>query len=441
MLRVRAAVGLILLGAAGFGASAQERMQLTMKQAVDLALSPEGSARVQLAHEMIRATNARAAQSRAALLPNLEASITEQNFTRNLKAFGVQIPIPGFPDVVGPISTFDARATATQTLFDFSAIRRLQAAKAQIEVAKAEEESARNVVSDVVARAYLGLLRASEAVNTAQANVTLAESLVKLASSQKDAGTGIGIDVTRAQVQLANERQRLLVTRNERDRAEIQLLRAMGLRLTVQVEPADTLRYEKDAAVMPVQEAVESARQVRAELRVQQRRETVMKLQLDAVKWERLPSVAAFADAGGIGLDPGDVRFTRVVGVSLRIPIWDGGRRDARRSESQSLYRQEQIRTRDLQQQVEAEVRLAYESLQSADGQIQAAEQGLQLAGNELAQAQRRYQAGVGTSIEVTDAQTRMARARDNRTAALYLHNLAKVELASAMGVIHKVIQ
>ena len=67
--------------------------------------------------------------------------------------------------------------------------------------------------------------------------------------------------------------------------------------------------------------------------------------------------------------------------------------------------------------------------------------EGLQLAGNELAQSRRRYEAGVGTSIEVTDAQTRLARARDNRIAALFLHNLAKIELASAMGVIHQVIQ
>lgn len=419
---------------------AQERMPLSMKQAVDLALSPDGNARVQLAHEWIQATTARVAQARAALLPNVEASVTEQNFTRNLKAFGVQIPIPGFPDVVGPISVFDARATATQTVFDFSAIKRLQAAKAQVEVSRAEEESARNAISDVAARAYLSLVRSSEGVAVARANVQLAESLLRLVNAQKQAGAATAIEVTRAQVQLANEQQRLLVAQNERDRAEIQLLRAIGLKMSVHVDPTDTLRYTP-AEAMSIPEALDTARKTRSDVRVQQRRESVMKMQLDAVKWERLPSVAAFADAGGIGLDPADVRFTRVVGISLRIPVWDGGRRDARRAESASAYRQELIRGRDLQQQVESEVRLAFETLQSADGQIQVAEQGVQLAETELAQAQRRYQAGVGLSVEVTDAQTRIARARDNRTAALFLHNLAKIELASAMGVIHRVIQ
>lgn len=416
------------------------RMALSMKQAVDLSLSAEGNARVQLAKELIAATATRVAQSKAALLPNIDASVSEQNFTRNLKAFGVQIPIPGFPDVVGPISFFDARLTASQTIFDFSALKRLQAARAQVDVAKAEEEAARNAVSDATARAYLVLLRSGESVATSEANVKLAEALLKLASSQKQAGIATGIEVTRAQVQMANEQQRLLVARNDRDRAEIQLLRVIGLRMNVHIDATDSLQFVA-AESLAVAEALETAKQMRADLRVQQRRESLSKLNYDAVKWERLPTLAAFADAGGIGLDIADSRFTRSVGVSLRVPVWDGGRRDARRAESASNVRQEQIRGRDLMQQIEAEIRLAFESLQSAEGQIRVAEQGLQLSENELAQSRRRYEAGVGASIEVSDAQTRLARARDNRTAALFLHNLAKIELASAMGVIHKVIQ
>jgi outer membrane protein TolC len=420
--------------------AAAETLSLSMKQAVDLALAPDGNSRLQLAHELIRQSSTRAAQSRAALLPNVDASVTTQNFTRNIRAFGLTIPIPGIPDVVGPVTAYDYRGTLTQTIFDFSAIKRLQAARAGIDLAKAEEESTRNAVTDQVARAYLALVRAEEAIGAAKANVDLAASLQKLALSQKDAGTGTGIEVTRAQVQSANEEQRLLVARNDRDRAEITLLRVIGLSMSVHVEPSDALAYIAPDAITP-DEAVKTARETRADWQAQQRRETVSKLNQDAVKWERLPSLAGFADAGGLGTDALDPRFTRTVGVSLRVPIFDGGRRDARRSESESLLRQEQIRSRDLMKQIEADVRLALESLQSAEGQVKVADQGLTLAGNELAQSRRRYEAGVGTSIEVTDAQTRMARARDNRIAALFLHNLAKIELATAMGVIHKVIQ
>jgi outer membrane protein TolC len=86
-------------------------------------------------------------------------------------------------------------------------------------------------------------------------------------------------------------------------------------------------------------------------------------------------------------------------------------------------------------------VRVALDSLRSGDAQVKAAEDGLKLSENELAQAQRRYKAGVTNSIEATDAQTRLDRARQNRIDALYNHNLARIDLNTAMGTIQKMIQ
>jgi len=66
------------------------------------------------------------------------------------------------------------------------------------------------------------------------------------------------------------------------------------------------------------------------------------------------------------------------------------------------------------------------------------AKEGLELADNELTQARRRYDAGVASGLEVTDAQTRLARARDNQTGALYQYNLAKLDLAQSMGKVRQ---
>jgi outer membrane protein TolC len=95
----------------------------------------------------------------------------------------------------------------------------------------------------------------------------------------------------------------------------------------------------------------------------------------------------------------------------------------------------------DLQEQIEMEVRLALDAVESAEEQVKVAEGGLHLAENELAQAQRRYEAGVASGLEVTDAQTRLARARDNRIAALSGYNLARLELGQATGTIRQMIQ
>jgi outer membrane protein TolC len=129
------------------------------------------------------------------------------------------------------------------------------------------------------------------------------------------------------------------------------------------------------------------------------------------------------------------------VGIQVRVPLFDGGRRDARREESASQYRAESVRTNDLKEQIELDVRLALDSLQSADQQVKVAQEGLDLANSELTQARRRYDAGVAVSVEVTDAQTRLERARDNTTDALYNYNLARLDLAQAMGRVRSTLQ
>jgi len=62
------------------------------------------------------------------------------------------------------------------------------------------------------------------------------------------------------------------------------------------------------------------------------------------------------------------------------------------------------------------------------------------LAENELAQARRRYEAGVANGLEVTDAQTRLARARENQVSALFNYNQARIDLGQAMGIIRSMI-
>jgi outer membrane protein TolC len=335
---------------------------------------------------------------------------------------------------------FDVRATVNQSVFDFSSIRRYQASKVAVEAVKQDNEGTRDQVTDQVARAYLTGLRAEAALETAKANVELSEALLKLAQSQKAAGTGTGIEITRAEVQLANDNQRMLVAQNDVERAHLQLLKVIGLRLDNRVELLGKLEY------VPVQnvdaaQALVTAREKRAELKAQGQREENAKLSYSATKLERLPTLGAFANYGDLGSSITNALPTRTYGVTLKVPIFDGGRRDARRVESASAYRQEKIRTSDLRDQIELDVRLALESLRSADAQVKAAEDGLMLAQNELAQAQRRYKAGVTNSIEVTDAQTRLDRARDNRISALYNYNVARIDLGTATGTIQGMIQ
>ena len=390
---------------------------ISLKRAVEIALSPEeGNARVQLAAEMVKQAGTRAAQARSALLPDFEASVNTENLTRSLAAMGIriQIPFPGFtfPDRVGPFSVYDARATMTTNLFDFSAIQRYRASRTGVRAAEAESDSARDLVAAQAARAYIAALRADAQLEAARANVKLGEALLSLAENQKEAGTGTGIEVTRARTQLANQKQQLLVAETARTRAHLQLLRALNLRLEAQIELTDRLVYAPHEPVT-AEQAVKTALETRADLKAQRRREEVAEETHSSVKYERLPSLVGFADYGAIGASTDRMLPTRTYGVSLRVPVFDGGRRDARRAETGSLLRQERIRAKDLAAQIELEVRTSLDALGSAEDQVKVAEEGMTLAENELAQAERRYKAGGGQqpgSDRCADA--RRARAR-----------------------------
>jgi outer membrane protein TolC len=413
-------------------------LPLSMKRAVEIALAPDGSARVALAQESIEQAAQRVTEAKAAFLPNVDASIQDRRQTTDLQAYGFsfKIPVPGFsiPSLVGPFNVLDTRATAQQSVVNFSDIKKYQAAKATLAAVKLDNDSTRNSVADEVARAYLACLRTDADRDTAQANVELSTTLLQLAQRQKTAGTGTGIDVTRAEVQLANDRQRLIRAGNDRTRTVLQLLKAMGISLSSPVEFTDKLAYKPvDTAAA---DSLLAQAKTRPELKTQQQKEQAARLTYGAVKSERLPSLGAWADYGAIGADIAGARGTYTLSASLKLPVFDGFRRGARSAESFSQYKQEQIRTRDLGQQIELQVRVALESLRSAAAEVDAARDGLMLANDELAQARRRFEAGVANSEEVVDAQTRLQRARDNQVIALYDYNAARLDLATATGTI-----
>jgi len=431
-------VPLLVILAASLGL-AQSPLPLSMKRAVAIALAPDGSTRAALAQEAIQQAQERVTEAKAAFRPNLDASIQDHRQTTNLKAYGFtfNLPIAGFsiPSIVGPYNILDTRASAQQSVLNLSDVRKYEASKATLAAVKFDNDATRSQVSDEVARGYLACLRAVADRDTGRANVELSEALLAQAKRAQTAGTGTGIEVTRAEVQLANDRQRLIRAENDRTRATLQLLKAMGLHMDSSIEFTDKLDY-KPIDPASSETLLEQARKARFEMKTQQQREEAARLSHSSVKAQRLPTIGASGDYGFIGTDVLSSRATYTMGVSLKVPLFDGGRRGALREESFSQYKQEQIRTRDVGQQIELQVRVALESLRSASAEVDSAREGLSLAENELAQARRRYDAGVATSVEVTDAQTRLQRARDNQVIALYDYNVARLDLATATGTI-----
>jgi outer membrane protein len=412
-------------------------LPLSLPKAVELATAPSGNLRLEITRQTIQQAEAKKKQALGAFLPALEGNISAASQTRNLQSFGFNFP--GINPFIGPYNVVDYRATASQSILDFSAIRRYQATKLQLDATTAEVKAALESTTQQVARAYVAALKAEAAVATAKANVSLAERLAALADSQKRAGTGTGLEVTRSKVQLQTEKQRLLVAENDLSRAYLELKRAIGVDLGQPVELTDRMNNGLEPPVK-LEDAIASAQQTRPDLLAQQKRQAAVQMSRRSITAERLPSFGASGDYGAIG-DGASYRPTRSIGVGMRISIFDGGRREARAAEAEVQVRQERLRAEDLKRQIELEVRLALQNLENARSQIDTAKLALELAESEVEQAQRRTEAGVANSVELTDAQTRLARARDNQLAAIYQFNLARIDVAAATGTMSQAVK
>ena len=365
------------------------------------------------------------------LLPNLSGTVGGSRRRFFTGSFGSSAT------VVGPRDFYEARAFLTQNVFSLSLIQKWRAAKAGVDVAGLDAKVTKRDTMATAGLVYLETLRAKAAVEARKADVALNKELLRLAAERKSAGMATSLDVTRAKVQLEDARQRLLVAENGRERGKLNLIRVMGLSFDVRLVLTDEMKLVP-ISEQSMREALQVAKENRTELKAQKNRERLASLTLSSVTNERIPSIEAFGDVGLIGNQIPDMLTTDNVQVLMRVPIFDGGQREGRISESRSLVRQEEIRTQDVQYQVALEVRDALITLSSAKKQVAVAEEGLKLSLTELELSRERFAVGVATNLEVTDAQTRVAQARDNLIEGLFTFNASRLSLARAQGQLEK---
>ena len=400
-------------------------LKLSLRDAMDAAVNQNPT--VRLFQERITQAQDVANTQFGALLPNLSGRLSGTRSRFFTGRFG------GSPTVTDRRDFYEARAALTQNVFSLSLIQKWRAAKSGVDVASLNAEVSKRDTMATVGLVYLETLRAKAAVEAREADVTLNRELLHLATERKAAGMATSLDVTRAKVQLENVRQQLLVAANERDRAKLNLIRTIGLSFDVALQLTD----EMVMVAVPEQtmgEALAVATENRTELRVQKQKQRLASLTYSSVASERLPSIQASGDVGLIGNQIPDMLTTDNVQVLMTVPIFDGGQREGRISESKSLVRQEAITTQDTRYQVTLEVRDALLTLHSAQKQVTVAEEGLKLSLTELELARERFAVGVATNIEVTNAQTSVAQARDNVIESLFNFNAARINLARSQG-------
>lgn len=414
-----------------------EPLKLTIANAIDRGL--KNNLGLILSTQGGYAARAARLRSLSYLLPNVNGRVVEQAQQINLAAYGFPVPAGQSP-IIGPFSVFDARATASQRLLDFKALNDLRAANENVRAAQLSYQDARELVTLVVANEYLLALAAQARVEAAQAQLATAQTLFKQTQDLKNNGVVAGIDLLRAQVQMQTRQQRLIALQNEAERSKLTLARVIGIPMGQAIQLVDAMP-EAPAPPIPVEVAIERALQQRNDLLRAKSIVRAAELNKRAQESQYLPSVRLDGDYGTLGRAPGSSHGTFTAAATLNIPIFNGGRYRADVQTADIELERRKAELSDVAARVEQEVRTAFMDVESAGAQVTVAKSAVDLAAQQLTQAQDRFSAGVAGSLDVVESEQAVTEANENLISALYASNVAKATLAHATGSAERLVK
>jgi outer membrane protein TolC len=368
------------------------------------------------------------------LLPNVSARVVENVQTQSLTALGLKsnvFPFP-IPRVIGPFNYIDARASVVQS-FSFRDFERQKAASESLKSAQFNYKDARELVVLAVGNAYLLAIATGARIEATDAQVKNAQALYTRAGDQQKAGLSPAIDTLRSQVELQTRQQQLIAARNDLARQKLSLARVIGLPPGQEFVLTEKAPYEA-LTPLPVETYLQRAYTSRSDYQAAQAQLRAAELSHRAAVAGRYPSLDINANYGDIGVTPAQSNGTWQVNGGVNIPIFAGGKVHGEILEADAQLKQVRSQLGDLRGRIDYEVRAALLDLSSAAEQVEVARSSVELAEESLVQSRDRFTAGVADNLEVVQAQESVAAAHESYIQSLYAHNLAKVELAYAIG-------
>jgi len=438
-------------GAAAPAVSAAAR-PLSLAEAERVALEHQPS--LAQARGQSEAAEGRVEQARSGYLPQVNLTATYQRTTGNYAprpgAFpaGTSVMPSGTPVVVAPGTTatsggwssttynlFNAGLAASQLIYDFGQTSdRWRSAAANRDAALLTERAARAQALLGVRRAYFDARSRQELVTVAEEGVRNQERHLKQTEGFVRAGIRPDIDLARARTDLANARVQLVNARNDDAVGVATLNQAMGLpaqgryQLTDQEMPGVA---GEDGAVAGLAEGAVRARPEVAALVQQAHAED---LAVSAARGSFGPALSATAGATEAGTHIDALVPNWFVGLSVAWPLLQGGLTRGVVRETRGLLASLMAQAETLRLQIRVEAEQAALAVAAAKANIAAATEAMVNARELLRLAERRYETGLGSAIELGDAQLARNTAAAQEVSARYSLASARAQLLFALG-------
>lgn len=399
---------------------------LTLAQAVQTALSAQPQLRQ--AQADVASAQASARQTQAGLYPSVSVS-TGYSFGPSRQNIN-QVGVP-----VTNLGNYALSASADQLLYDFGQTgNRARAAATQAEAqAQTAVQTRQNVLFNVrnayfTARANQTLVQvAAETLANQQRHLRQTQDLVKIGSKPP-------IDVAQATKDVANARLGLINATSALETAKAQLNQAMGVERGTDYTLADEAMGPVAGEDQPLETLMAEAVAHRPDLAAIAGRIEAQSLTVAAAEHSNYPSLRASAGAGTNGTPISNPNNNWSLGVGLSWPLYSGGAREAQADQARAQLASLQAQADGLRLQLRLTVEQARLAVVSAKAAVQAAAEARKSARVQLDLAEGRYAAGVGSVIELADAQLAYTNARAQAVQESYKLATARAQLTQALG-------
>ncbi len=402
---------------------------LTLEQCTAVALKYHPSLRANLAN--IEAARAKVEQALAAYYPQINFTTSYTNGTNNYYGTG--------PYRTGShnwtfYDTYSLGPSLSQNIYDFG--RTKNAVAVTRENVKANEEElaiTKQTVMLNVKQAYFDVLKKLRLIKVAEETVKQNREKLDQALGFFQAGTRPKIDVTKAEVDLANAELKLIQAKNNFQVARVGLNNAMGLSQELTFAIEDSLDFQPYEITL--EEILRKAYEQRPEILQIKARQRSQEASLKIAQASYYPTISGNASYLYRGGELSDLYWDFTIGATLSIPLFSGFSSPNQVAEARANLKNLRAQEESLNLNIRLEAEQAYLGLKEAEERIRVTEKAVVQAQENYELARGRYQVGVGSPLEITDAEVLLANARANHIQALYDYKVAAARIEKAMGL------
>ena len=433
--------------------SAETPKNLTLEASIQIARQTNIS--IQTTQERVKFAEAQVRSAQAGMLPNIAlnssyryAGVLPKSVLEASGAFGPPGAGGDMPPATvgdgnnenvielefGAHHNFQADLSLNQPIFAWGRYyKSYQSAKLSLEAVHKELDAAYNQLVLDVSEAFYRVLLSLEFVKVSEQTVELVERQLKIAQNLFEAGASTNFDVLRAEVLLANAKSNLIRAKNGARVAMDVYKNVLNIDLGESVEVEGSL--DRPILEFDLEHLIQLGLEKRPELHQLAFNEGAAKKQVDVAKTRSRPALSFFTN---YQLDHNErlIEMNRVwnLGFALNFPIFDGLATRAAVTQAESGLKQTQLGKQQMTDAIELEVRSAYLNLLEAKTLINVQRETVVQAQESVRIANLRYENGMITSVELTDAQLALSQAEVNRLQSLHDYAVGLARLEKAIG-------